>query len=78
MTPDRLEEHTINWLGSITVVGLVGAVVLALFGQDSTITVAVLGVSSVAAGSIATRRSKLTADPAPDPSLPPPYTGGPP
>lgn len=76
---DRLEEHTLNWLGAITVVGLVGAVVLALYGQDTTITVAVLSVASVAAGSIATRRSKLAdSQPPDDPATPPPYHGGPP
>lgn len=71
LTNDRT---VVNWLGSIAVAAIVGTVIMSQLKGDTTVIVALIGIASMCAGSLGTRRTRN--EPAPqDPTQPRPWTG---
>lgn len=73
MTELTNDRAVVNWLGCIAIAAIVVAGAMSQLGGDTTVIVALIGIASMCAGSLGTRRTRN--DPAPDTTQPPPWTG---
>lgn len=81
MSEHENERRIVNWLGTIALTAIAGAVALAWsasrqVGIDTATIVALIGIAAAAQSSLGTRRTRGEPPAPPDPGTPPPWTPG--